>query len=509
MLGNSGLDSIPSKSYKSKLGTRFTVSAQSTKIMSSASDQRIRHVAIVLQSLDAATSRGLLGQLPPAQSKLVRQAMVRLGTVTPQERESAFQSVQGLLSAANIKPETSPQNPQANLSPAAALLASQQAAIADQVYFSPEAIEHGSFEPNQLNVGLNAQNFASGGNWRHMPAEALSEILQGERPIVIATVMNQVSVERATAIAQSLPMQVAAATLAALPHLHMTDAAVLDDIQLELERKIGQYQTPKQASTEGLAKLQAILASMPNGDQENWTRAVAQSNPMLAAKMGWSFLDQLQKPASVKPNVVSEYSKAMQPTAARMGDSAYQQPVSAVVSSPVVTLSQDPPKPYNTTRSGNNDDIFDESMILPFAQNSQRTSKATESNSSNSTKLADAETKQVTATASSPTDDANRQKAMEDLLKLSDKDFVAVLHACQPQNVLLALSGATKAFLTRVERLMPTKDVKRLRERLNGLGPIQLRDVDAAQVLISETATKLLAGGRIGATSSISFIAAA
>jgi len=101
------------------------------------------------------------------------------------------------------------------------------------------------------------------------------------------------------------------------------------------------------------------------------------------------------------------------------------------------------------------------------------------------------------------------QQAIEDLLQLSDKDFVAVLHACQPQTVLLAISGASKAFATRVERLVPPKDVKRLRDRLHSLGPLQLRDIDEAQTCIVETAMQLLASGSIGATASVTFTAAA
>ena len=99
--------------------------------------------------------------------------------------------------------------------------------------------------------------------------------------------------------------------------------------------------------------------------------------------------------------------------------------------------------------------------------------------------------------------------AMDDLLQFSDKDFVAVLHASPPQTVLMALSGATQAFVTRVERLMPPKDVKRLRKRLTSLGPIQLRDVDAAQARIAQTATKMLASGLVEETASVSFLAAA
>ena len=141
-------------------------------------------------------------------------------------------------------------------------------------------------------------------------------------------------------------------------------------------------------------------------------------------------------------------------------------------------------------------DIFDDSMILPFPQQVSVLSKSDRT-----------EMEQIDAPHL--TNDTHRKPLLDDLLQFSDKDFVTVLHACQPQSVLLALSGATKAFVDRVERLMPAKDVKRLRDRLNSLGPIQLRDVDAAQTRIAEQGLKMLAKGEVGATASVSFTAAA
>ena len=98
---------------------------------------------------------------------------------------------------------------------------------------------------------------------------------------------------------------------------------------------------------------------------------------------------------------------------------------------------------------------------------------------------------------------------MDSLSRLSDRDFVTVLHACSPQVILLALSGAKRDFVLRVERLMPPKDVQRLRTKLIGLGPINLRDVDAAQTQIAETATNLQSVGKIGSLETVSFTAAA
>ncbi|MEQ1827613.1 MAG: FliG C-terminal domain-containing protein, partial [Pirellula sp.] len=92
---------------------------------------------------------------------------------------------------------------------------------------------------------------------------------------------------------------------------------------------------------------------------------------------------------------------------------------------------------------------------------------------------------------------------------LSDRDFVTVLHACPAQTVLLALSGAPKLFVARVERLVPARDVSRLRTKLTQLGPTSLKEVDAAQEFIAEAAAKLLAIGKIGALENVSFTAAA
>ena len=115
-------------------------------------------------------------------------------------------------------------------------------------------------------------------------------------------------------------------------------------------------------------------------------------------------------------------------------------------------------------------------------------------------------------TAPEPAEETDEMPAipvLQDLLQFSDKDFVAVLHACEPQTVLLALSGASKPFIKRVEKLIPAKDVKRLRVRLSTLSPIQLREVDAAQKELANTALRMLESGEIGATASVSFTAAA
>ena len=404
--------------------------------MSNGTDQRIRHVAIVLQSLDAATSRGLLAQLPPAQSKLVRQALVNLGTVTPQDRETAFQSMKGRLGDSSAKQTRSASNYSSvvdSRSPAAELLASQAKESLDQLEWSQAALQSipTSNAPDNNSTGQR-------GSWHSIPIESLAEILKCERPIVIATVLNQVSVDRATAIVQLLPIQVAGATLAAVPHLHLTDPAILKDIELELERKIGYHEPPQQASLEGLSRLQAIMDGLPESQRNIWTNAVSQSNPVLANKLGWKQQLSFQVPSKVKP---------------------------------VATL--DTPSQQSTT-----------DVSIP-------------------------ETVKQDLTSEESVIDKPRVSPLDNLRNLSDRDFVSVLHACPPQIVLLALTGAKKEFADRVERLIPSKDKQRLRIKLTTLGHIRLREVDAAQLQIAETAVKLLAMGKIGALENVTFTAAA
>ncbi len=440
--------------------------------MSNGSDQRIRHVAIVLQSLDAATSRGLLAQLPAAQSKLIRQALVNLGSISPQERAKAFESMQDLFGDTLSRPTPSHRTPEASVdarSPAAELLASQTSAVSDQLEWSPAALQSHSqpISPSNNEPHPN-EMIGHCGSWSTIPVETLAEILKTERPIVIATVLNQVAVDRATAIVQLLPIQVAGATLAAIPHLHLTDPAILRDIEQELERKIGQH-FPPQATSQGLAKLQAILDGMPKSQKSIWENAVSQSNPVLASKLGWSNTPTAKRDFNLEPP--EHRSKSVE---------------------------------LELVHPSSDDDVFDDSMVLPFPNESVHSQSGPSAATTAATNAASNDSAMRHLTIGQP-----REYSMDSLSRLSDRDFVAVLHACSPQVILLALSGAKRDFVLRVERLMPPKDVQRLRAKLIGLGPINLRDVDAAQTQIAETATNLQSVGKIGSLETVSFTAAA
>jgi len=445
----------------------------------------------VLQSLDAATSRGLLAQFPAAQAKQIRHAMVNLGSVTPLERSQAFQSMQGLLGSSASSSNSS--NRSDNESPASALLSSHSSGVSDRVEWSEEGRQNSAAVPGSSGhaaAGMPPEGFPSpemlaslnsGRNhtWQHIPIETFADILHNERPIVIATVINHLSVDRATSVVQLLPIEVAGATLAALPHLHMTDAAILKDIEQEIERKIGHHQPQLQASSEGLSRLQAILAGMTESQKNICLNAVAKSNPLLGSRLGFS---------------TSHFSSQVPP---------------------LPTNAANPPQELSglTAKRTSYDDVFEDPILLPIAGKSKTIANAdTNAISSRESKESRNETGTQDAgvqrlSTSSP--QTSEGPSLDALATLSDRDFVTVLHACDPQMVLLAISGASKRLVSRVERLIPSKDIKRLRSRLANLGPIQLRDIDRAQRTILETAESLFLKGKIKALELTTFTAAA
>ncbi len=88
-------------------------------------------------------------------------------------------------------------------------------------------------------------------------------------------------------------------------------------------------------------------------------------------------------------------------------------------------------------------------------------------------------------------------RSWHDLLRLEDLDFVRVLHAMEPDLVLLALANADRKLLARFERLIPKKEVPRFRARLNQLSDVSLREIDQARDAILDKAAYMAADGTI------------
>jgi flagellar motor switch protein FliG len=80
----------------------------------------------------------------------------------------------------------------------------------------------------------------------------------------------------------------------------------------------------------------------------------------------------------------------------------------------------------------------------------------------------------------------------EDLKKIPDKDFQLVLREVATDVLVLALKGADKTLQEKVVRNMSTRAAEIFAEDMEGLGPVKVTEVEAAQKEIL-LATKQLA----------------
>jgi flagellar motor switch protein FliG len=387
--------------------------------MASESDQKIRRLAIVLQSMDATTARSMLSQFPEAVARAIRRAMVNLGTVDPQERQAAFAELQSLLDRTSKR--RSAGEPSVSNSPASQLLANEQE-LHDSVQFSPEAIRASAsvgkiaFATPTSSAHLPLSTEAP---WQSLPSHILAELLSHERPIVVATVIHHLPVAFATEVLQQLPVQATTDALSILPSLHSTDAAVLEEILAEMKSKVEQELHSQHQAQSGLAKLREIVAHVPDSQRSLWASSLQQNHPQLVSRLG---LLGMSEPSGGEP-------------------------------SPSISLEPQ-----------------------PAAEIAVRLEQQAESG---------------------PRSHSRPFQNWQDLLTLEDADLVQILHALEPQCVLLALANANARVLQRIERLIPKRDLQRFRSRLRELRDISLREIDSACDAVLDAAADLVESGQI------------
>ncbi|MCU0714577.1 MAG: hypothetical protein MUD03_00455 [Pirellula sp.] len=414
-----------------------------------AADQRIRQVAIVLQSLDASTAKSLLGQLPPDMARLVKQAMTKLGTVSASERSQAMSDLQGLLHAlpSNAPKKAASRRDIAADSPAAALLAESDRH--DKIEWSSGA-QHSGTTPNAATDVSGTGVIESELPWLGWEPSSLATLLANERPTVIATVLNQLSPERAKALLDHLPVETAGATLAAIPNLFLVDPSILTDILNEVEKKLPRQQpTPTTATVAGIAKLAAIVEQFQGSQKQAWLKAIAAQNPDVAMQLGWSESEKL-----------------------------------AVESEAVATaLATNEPN-----------DIFEAPRILSIE--SHRKHKVESS-------IASSDEQGPAPEISKP------DRSFDDLLRFQDGDLVTLLHSCDRTDVLQALKMSSPEMIQRIERLIPNQDIKKFRDFLRKMHVQEKAEWTRSQETILEQAERLMAAGRIARVDRFTQLAAA
>ena len=389
---------------------------------------KVRSLAVVLSSCDAATRGRLLEALPAATAGAVRAAIGRLGTVSPAERQAAFDSLRPLLQPPASPSQAHPSVMQgrdrglprgrtaAEENPAVQLLGGAAADVAEFHSYaaSPWTAQQTEAEPAAPTA------WAGDPEWSEASPAEWAEAMRDERPIVVAAVLTQAPQTLAAEVLQHLPAAVAVEALAAMPKIGHTAGEVFDEVREQLRQRLRQLRSQSMIDRWGLRKARDIFDSLPEDMRRQW-----------AEQMG-----------EVDPDAARHFAHA-HPTAAAEAGSTH-----APAHLRVVHSDPEPPPPAEQRPAAGPE--------LGF----------------------------VPEPAFDPAD-------FDALQHLPLSDLARVVSAADPETVLAALAGASRNWVARFERLIHPREVGRLRERLRAQSRRTLAESDAAQAEIVSLARRL------------------
>lgn len=495
----------------------------------------IRRMAVLVASVDAATARQLLLQLPTEIAKQVRGALQNLGPIDPFERQriiAEFQSTAARQARSVPHSSTSQHaNSQNSASQNSASHSSfahgSSTQVADQQPLANSnrlnQVPQPSAQYSRADVGQNVgvvahlsehsgavehtgkhhysnQSFdnhhqgpqstesETRSAWKRMDTRALSRLLAGERPTVIAVVISQLSPEAGVALLQQLPTGLHRDVLKRIVHLQDIDAEAMQSIDDHLAERLKDYEHEVNSEAESTRRISSLIAVAPPVLQQAWIKLLRESNAeededqigqiqagLQQTTTSAVAMSAVQTNASVASssaanaemfdtaNLAVNQTQTVTPTASTAATSAIDQLGSQIVVGGTVqsvTPNNATPQAVNVQSTGPD--------ILPFPG----------------------------AYAAPPLSNADRgllQVEFERLLQLGAQKLAKVLTTADSQTVLLSLAGASPAFMKRFYTLLTKQDAKILAARLSQIGPLRLRDIDEAQQRIVELAAKLFA----------------
>ncbi len=404
------------------------------------SNPKIRQIAIVLTSVDGQTARKIVAALPQDIGKKIRQLIGNLGIVSQAERDEAFAALKPIFKV-NFGDRTStnyerPTQDSASrirsVSPAEELLRQTSSEI-DRADFATDGQPLSSTESFRSLHSSNGQATTSSEpstaiDWSCATCAEWAQVMQNERPLIIATLLTQAPQYIASDILQELPSPIALQALAAMPKIGATAADVFTEINNLLQNKLREFRHQSLTNQWGRLKAKSIFESLPLEMRTQWSKELRQLDPSLASELG---LDQ-EKESQVKgPKLL------------------------------VIT-----PEPTDN--------------LQPVPEQGELPSKTSPIHLSSQT--FDAQAKAFQAF------DAEDFNA---LIHLSLDDLAKVVRASDPQIIMTAMCGASKKWIARFEKLMHPKDVRRLHQRLQSTTNVTISQIDRAQSTMVQTASAL------------------
>ncbi len=223
-------------------------------------DPGIRKAAVFVAGLDRAAAESLLGQLPPKQASLIRQAASEVERIDAAERErivDEFRRIESLVPSACA--------PGIELDALPALAANDGACAA-----SPDASPDAS--PFDF--------------LREAEEPRLLELLAGERPQTIALVLAHLPPEQAGPALAHFDARTQVEVLRRLADLDAADPTVLREVEQSLQSRFMRQFDAKQRRSQGPSAAARVLAACPSRVAGDILENLAAADAALAERLG-------------------------------------------------------------------------------------------------------------------------------------------------------------------------------------------------------------------------------
>lgn len=428
---------------------------------------RLRQIAILISSVDSAAARQILLQLPTDTARQIRLLASRLGDVSADEKRrilsefqrSAMSSVERTSVERSSIERSSLERASVEWSPTGDRSVVRSSNQGDQVQSSSgrAAVEgssdaYATGQPMADGRGLNHAGHTSEGDgeqsmsgepasraaWTRLSTAALVRFVREERAAVTAVVISQLAPVAAVEVLQHLPTETRREVLLRLSGLQEIDPEAMQTIDEHLSQRLHEYQHQIQSELQNSRRIKSLLAAAPPELRSDWAELLGDTIPQ-------------PMPTEAQGQAQGQTSRGR-----AAGDQLHWSQA---------TPSNHADSTERTLRSAGGDD----GDILPFRRDGANT----------------ANPKDIAA------ERVLIQWEFEQILLLPATALAHLLSSTDSQTVLLALAGASPEFMKQFYRMLNRHDAKTLEARLQRIGSIQLRDVDAAQQKIVANAARL------------------
>lgn len=466
------------------------------------SQDRLRQIAILVSSVDAAAARQLLLHLPTETAKQVRNMAANLGAISAEEKRSilaAFQqsSASSPSPAAFASPAQSAAAPTTPMPGQATQLAPQNAfansAVVDGKHpthqpLRTDEVDHAVSElSSQTTLTSETPTHASDSPWDGISDVALLRFVQGERPAVIAVVASQLKPHVAATILGQLPPELSCDVIRRLSRLQEIAPEAKAAIDEHVRTELGAHRQRVESEMENSRRMQALFQAAPESLRSQWQHAL---NASSEASFGGTSPQESTRPTGVR--VVPLPRQQPHPNAPQVAE---QFPTSAAQLATSGTVNNGTDRMSDGSGSGNLNitdsasvaqptlaDLYGDAAIttadLPVGSNA--------SQAANPSILPFPGNTKSEPTQNHPIDRAAVQTQFERILDMPPHAIASLLSNTDSETVLLALAGATPSFMRRFYGMLDRRDAKTLDSRLRQIGPLKIRDIDEAQERIVE-----------------------